>query len=1302
MSCPSTSFNETCSGHGICQYLNLAGQSYPEPCLVTNVYCKATCLCDTDYGGTDCSLSSEALLERDSNRATMCNAITTVSEFTDPSSNLLGSMINSLFISYLSEEVIVENTVNSCANALTNVSALAQNGYLVGTDLVVQSAFVYTVSNYVVSSPNGKTAYLDSVVSDMTNGLFHTLKNGEIPKKINSPNIQISLQKAFVPMFENAVLSAPSTESDVAYEAEIPSFQIVESSLEECVTHEGFSHFSLMQWGNNPFPNASSIHSPMLRFSGNFHHTNNAPTDSAYFISLPFTEEQNFNLNISVASINAHSVYNIKFPNCTIFEDGHYVSCGNCEISTYTNRNVTFFCKNIRNLCQAMKNSPNPSHRYLVGDDDYFSDDSVEVGSGISAEQYGALIEAVGEQFLSILSANPFHVSIEEAKVIVSLVGSLVIVFLIGSIFFTAWDTSDRIQFIYGETWPPTSGLTTKTKSENKAFDSQKLGGRKSSFTMKKESVSTMSTDEDEPARIPIQRSESPKLFSEQVVQFFDLVVPTIFHSDPKKGWSKVFQAVLIRHDYTSVFFHSSSEKNRFMRWMDLYNAILNGLFISTLFYGTFYSNSGQCEGHLIENDCTSLPNKITGEAQCSWDKESQTCSLKEPPANFSFTIIIALTCTLIGVPLQFFIAFLLDEYCNKRPRLEDIGLSTEYWVGVGVRTTPTEINYEKKHEKKSHSSKFTLPDFEKGRESEIPDNNQKINISDSSKLAFSYDNLLTAEEELERIFWLIRNYYSSQQTVQFKTFLANLDTTQLLLWKETNDAKRHEILKNTGLNTEEEFLPLPIYEYLLYSCRRSKTISELENVREMSQQLMDQLEELATVDQASLQDVLLLYSFILEQFPTFKRWILKDQLLCFEGFFPSVIGFYPWFFAWTFVLAVYLFYCYWIFAWGIANGSLLLQQWGLNFAIGAIQDILFIQIAKILILYFIALFSIKPQLEEIKQTLINTAINMNHGSSKDPFSRRKFFSLALFGNSHSLEANRSLFPSIFDHNFTMIQFMSPTCRVAWKEAYRNLFLAKILRQLDDFDAVTLRKETLSLNRNTVLNYLIVFVPLVMIFCGAVIAELLLDTVFPTVVSGIIVANYYLSTLSPTYVIILWIGGVGLLLFYYYVWKHSSSFAVRHSERKRNQKQSKLHNMILKRTKSSSNLLEYLDQEKKNRSKRDLILSTNLFTVIGNIGREIQSFFGKLRFNRFFHHRRQQKESLENNVWQKMNLPMMLHGKCYVLADRRTELFQEIFHHMDEETNFEENLWELKAYLQSSIQNTANLCESEEDTSFTI
>jgi hypothetical protein len=1314
MSCPSSSWNETCSGHGVCQYLDIAGQPSPEPCLITNVYCKATCYCDSGYGGSDCSLSPDKRLKRDINRGTLCGAITAVTEFSDISSSLVGSMINSLSVTYVPQEVVSESSLAKCTDALTTISALAQDGYLVGIDDVGQTALINTVSDYVTPSQIGKSAYLDSVMSQVTSGLFHTLKNGEIPKSFNSENIQISLQKAFVATMKDVALSPPVTADTIEYGAEVPSFQIVGNSFEECVTNNGFSHFSVMQWGSNPFPNSSSIHSPMLRFSGTFPNddevTTESSTDSAYYVTLPFTATQSLDLNLSISAINAHTVHNVTFPNCTIFEGGRYVSCGNCEIATYTNNNVTFYCRNIQNLCQPPKSEL--SRRRLVGDDDYFSDDSVDLGSGMTASQYGALLEAVGESFVSTLSTNPFNVDIEEAKVVVSLVGSLIVVFLIGSIFFSAWDGFDRLQFIYGETWPPSSLVifqpsTLKGKMKKKV--KQKMTRRNMSATLRSLSVSKAltqhadSNDKPDEEMAIAKESVDIKSFCSDIVRFFDLAVPTIFHSDPKKGWWKVFKAILIRHDYTSLFFHPSSEKNRFMRWMDLYNAILNGLFISTLFYGTFYSNSGQCERYLIENDCTNLLNKITGETQCSWDKDTQICSLNEPPANFSFTIILALTCTLIGVPLQLSITFLLDEYCNKRPRLEDIGLSTEYWVGIGVKTTPTEINYEKGDRPlEEPSNKIdTSGSFGSG---ELPvklkfrknhRNGAAVSPNSMVPIHRSYDNLLTVEEEMERIFWLAHRYYLALQTVENETFIANLNTTQSLVWRQINDSKTQEIIRNIGLQPDGKFSRLPFYEYLLFSSRRNKAVRKLEKVRATSEELMDQLEELATIDQSSLQDVLLLYSFILEQFPTFKRWILKDQLLCFEGFFPSVIGFYPWVFAWALVLAVYLFYCYWIFTWGIANGNLLLKQWGLNFAIGAIQDILFVQIVKILILYFIALFSIKPQLVEIKQILINIAIRMvqdEHGGKNtknalpkqrtapsDIISLRKFFQFSLIDSSAKVSTSSvpvsssscaEIPPSIFEQNFTVVQFMSPTCRVAWQNAYNDLFLSKILRQLDDYDAALLRKQFFALNKNTILNYLIIFVPLVMIFFGAVMAEMLLDTVLPTAASGIIVADYYLSTLSPTYVIVLWICGVFLLLFYYRVWRSAYKFTIRQQHKaKIPQSVKRFTNMLLERRQTLLHRLTALSGGTDHPRKKNRNILYPLRKAVQSIFskktvNKLQLFLGKLNLISYYYQNKLKKQREMENMWKNMNLPLIFQGKKIVFDRKGVNSLPKIYGHV--------------------------------------
>eukprot|EP01040_Poterioochromonas_malhamensis_P009198 gene9198-9982_t len=82
LSCPSVYPNKTCSGHGRCGYFDLSGKEYKSPCLITDVYCKQSCVCDSEYGGRDCSLLSSDLKVRDGNRGTLCEAIVQITNMT--------------------------------------------------------------------------------------------------------------------------------------------------------------------------------------------------------------------------------------------------------------------------------------------------------------------------------------------------------------------------------------------------------------------------------------------------------------------------------------------------------------------------------------------------------------------------------------------------------------------------------------------------------------------------------------------------------------------------------------------------------------------------------------------------------------------------------------------------------------------------------------------------------------------------------------------------------------------------------------------------------------------------------------------------------------------------------------------------------------------------------------------------------------------------------------------------------------------------------------------------------------------
>jgi hypothetical protein len=1312
--CSSASANSTCSGHGFCQYSDSSGVILSSPCFITDVYCSPKCICSEGYGGEDCSLDYPSLLSRDNTRGILCEAISNSTQLSEPSTNLLSSIINSLSVSYSPTEVISESSNAKCRGSLEIIAGSSQAGFLVGSSYNDRNVLIETISKYVVPSEEGSTSYLDSIMTDVTSGILQTMRNGQVPEALTSSNIRISVQKPFAEDLQDAFLIPPPTPEAQQYGVELPSFQLVGDSGTGCITSEGYSYLSVMQWGDSPFPNASTVHSPMLRFSGQFPDSqveekfgiNQPNSTSSYYVTLPFLSKQDFDFNISLNDPASLALKpNVTFPNCTVFENGGYVSCGNCELSTYTNFNVTFSCVNVENLCQRV---PVGNRRNLGADDDYFSDDSVSGGSGMSAEQYGALLEGVGQSFISVLSSNPFDINLEEAKVVLSFVGCLILVFLLGTMSFMTWDAYDKSQLIYGNAWPPKPLFAEEFMSKPFGGIFGWFIGKKVATQNESEKIKTQSKSSSSSSRPTLIRTKTVtgkrEVFSEEMMSFFNLVVPDIF-KETQKSWALVWKMIIIRHDYTNIFFHPSSEKSRFLRWMDLYNSILNGLFISTLFFGTFYANTGECESYTTEIDCLAPMNKITADTQCLWSPEDESCSLHEPPANISFTVILALTCTLIGAPLQIGISFIIDEYCSKRPRLEDIGLSTEYWLGGGIRTIPLEISHSFDQIAKSSFLQRKLEGLSYGSSTNKPARmTTESSMIDNPVYAMqrSYENLLTTQEEYLKLVNAANNYYKTQKSILYKTLIANLNSVHLQAWQEINEAKEFEIKRWLGLQPNHEFLPLPIYEQLLFHrSRQDKVLKNIQRTRDNAQELIDQLVELSELNQASLEEVLLLYTFVLEQFPIFKRWVLKDQLLCFEGFFPSVIDFYSWFFAWLFVLGVYLFYCYWIFAWGVSNGNLLLSAWGLNFAIGTIQDIFFVQIAKIALVYFIAFFSIKPKLVEIRHILINAAmmlIQHDHNGKQDEEWKKvlkeqelRDYGISYDEDSFSEDSNdehsefqdlkvshansgvsfrksiAASMASIFGgQQFSMIHSFSSACRVSWQKQFDHLFISRVFHQLDDNDSVRLSKQNVSFKSSTMLTYFIIFVPLAITFFGLTMAQLLFDTIFPLFSTGIILAGYYLSAVSVDYVIIVCFLLVGFLFWNLKVVKLALKLNLKQKEQEFQKKQgtsSRSPKILLIRHQSSKDfsnksqssnqqtaaLAKPQEQQMSSsplripRSITHYLLNTLITEFLWKRG--LVKLIARVNFWRTYRQVKNHHRKKIDLTWKMMNLPLQVQGK---------------------------------------------------------
>ena len=73
----------------------------------------------------------------------------------------------------------------------------------------------------------------------------------------------------------------------------------------------------------------------------------------AYTITLQYSKAHKLDKSADITgkSPGSSSRYNITLPECTVYDGTQYVPCGGCNISSYTNTNVTYNCYDISKLC---------------------------------------------------------------------------------------------------------------------------------------------------------------------------------------------------------------------------------------------------------------------------------------------------------------------------------------------------------------------------------------------------------------------------------------------------------------------------------------------------------------------------------------------------------------------------------------------------------------------------------------------------------------------------------------------------------------------------------------------------------------------------------------------------------------------------------------------------------------------------------------------------------------------------------------------------------------------------------------
>ena len=556
-SCQTDSPDKICSGHGTCLLQDASGNTV-QNCTILQSFCAANCVCSGGYGGVDCSFSPAALNDRSDARSGMCSALLHVISVSDRSAQLFDTVATALLSAYDSYQIATATGKLQCSSVVRFLGSMAAKGYLKGTLPSTSSVFTEISSEFVgtgVSSlftatsgtATGAASQFKSdishAVSGVTLGTMKTMVQGQRPVSLVTSNVRATMRNELTSRLQNATFSPPLSAAQSSYGSLLSGIHLqggkgTGAGLASCSDGSGYVQLSTLQFGVNPHSGSAALHSPLLQFGSSTAslttqphtmtmaqqadgaedvsiapHSNSAVRKPVFYIVLQFSVSQQYNLS-SLRNGKLDRSLNVSLPACSIYNKAtaKYVSCANCNISSYTNYNATFGCYNIRTLCPAVfpvrhKSSASSSSLVSVSDADYYdrdahadlhdsdfdryypdpliadntykadeekgghgvksfngrglgndddgsndgssSDDQFSSKASATSSEFGSVLQAIAAELSSVLSLNPFAIDLHKATPVLAGVGSFAGCILFGLIFFANWDRAERLEMVY-------------------------------------------------------------------------------------------------------------------------------------------------------------------------------------------------------------------------------------------------------------------------------------------------------------------------------------------------------------------------------------------------------------------------------------------------------------------------------------------------------------------------------------------------------------------------------------------------------------------------------------------------------------------------------------------------------------------------------------------------------------------------------------------------------------------------------------------------------------------------------------
>ena len=199
----------------------------------------------------------------------------------------------------------------------------------------------------------------------------------------------------------------------------------------------------------------------------------------------------------------------------------------------------------------------------------------------------------------------------------------------------------------------------------------------------------------------------------------------------------------------------------------------------------------------------------------------------------------------------------------------------------------------------------------------------------------------------------------------------------------KAKEAKLDAIQEYLGMFPDGTPVPLTIRQKIFFGSPLAKLEYKIAKVRLAAKEIIRDINSCRPWE-ADIKDTRLIRMFVLECLSPFKRYALESNNLSYDDRTRKKSSWFIYIASWCFVSGALFFYLYWIFAWGVYNGSDTIASWGAVYGTSAGNDIFLVQIAKIFVLCILPIQAMQTQLVNIRKVLADVSLNYINRSSRD------------------------------------------------------------------------------------------------------------------------------------------------------------------------------------------------------------------------------------------------------------------------------------------------------------------------------